>query len=127
MCIDYYYHPAVGRHLTHKQGWSSLLKQPRLLVHISRLHLRPFNPLTAQLTVLDARGRRAPEYLAWRDQFATPLLHHLRSRRFLAPVLAVPEIGHAAPAYELSTHGKTWQDVLAVTRDLRAIWAGQAG
>lgn len=127
MCINYDYHPAVGRHLTHEKGWSSLLKQPRLLVHISRLHLRPFTPLPAQPPVLDARGRRTPEYLAWRDQFATPLLHHLRSRRSLAPVLEVPEIGHAAPAYGLSTHGETWQDVLAVTRDLRVICAGQAG
>jgi hypothetical protein len=50
-----------------------------------------------------------------------------RSRRSPAPVLAVPEIGHAAPAYGLSTHGDTWQDVLAVTCDLRFIWAGQAG
>ncbi len=122
VCLDYS-HVAVVRHLVPEITWPTLLRQqPAALANTHQFHLRPFNAHHAQLPVLNARGRRTPEYLAWRDQFAAPLLHHLRNRRTAAPVLAVPEIGHAAPAYGLSTHGDTWRDTLAVARDLRALW-----
>jgi hypothetical protein len=37
-------------------------------------------------------------------------------------VLAVPELGHAAPAYGLTGFGDTWRDARAVARDLRRQW-----
>ena len=122
VCLDYS-HIALVRHLVPEVTWSTLTKQqPAALANARQFHLRPFNAHHAQLPVLNARGRRTPEYLAWRDQFAAPLLLHLRDRRTAEPVLAVAELGHAAPAYGLSTHGDTWQDTRVVARDLHALW-----
>lgn len=124
VCLDYS-HFAVVRHLPAAVTWPTLIQhQSSALTHAQQFHLRPFNAHHAQLPVLNARGRRTPEYLAWRDEFIAPLFQHLQSRRTTAPVIAVPEIGHAAPAYGLSTHGDTWQDTLVVARDLRALWSG---
>jgi hypothetical protein len=71
--------------------------------------------------VLDSRGRRTPEYREWLV-YAKALLAHLRSLPGREPVLAVPELGHAAPSYGLSCFGDTWADACAVQRDLRALW-----
>lgn len=123
VCLDYS-HVAVVRHLVPAVTWSTLTtQQPSALAHAEQFHLRPFNAHHAQLPVLNARGRRTPEYLAWRDEFIGPLFHHLQRQRATGPVIAVPELGHAAPAYGLSTHGDTWQDTLVVARDLRALWS----
>jgi hypothetical protein len=121
VCLDYS-HFAVVRHLTAEASWTTLLAQPAFLAQAAQLHLRPFNAHHAQLPILDARGRRTPEYREWRDRFAAPLLARLRADGG-GPLRAVPELGHAAPAYGLSTHGDTWRDTLTVTRDLRALWA----
>jgi len=121
VCLDYS-HFAVVRHLAAEASWTTLTGQPALVRQAAQLHLRPFNAHHAQLPILDTRGRRTPEYLEWRDRFAAPLLARLRADGG-GPLLAVPELGHAAPAYGLSTHGDTWQDTLAVTRDLRTLWA----
>jgi hypothetical protein len=123
ICLDYS-HVAVVRHLLPEATWPTLAtQQPAALANARQFHLRPFNGHHAQLPVRNARGRRTPEYLAWRDRFVAPLFRHLRNQRTPAPVLAVAELGHAAPAYGLSTHGDTWQDTLVVARDLRALWS----
>jgi hypothetical protein len=119
VCLDYS-HFAVVRHLMPDAAWTTLENQPILLAQASQLHLRPFNAHHAQLPVLNVHRQRTPEYREWRDRFAAPLLVRLCAPGS-APVLVVPELGHAAPAYGLSTHGDTWEDTLAVTRDLRAL------
>lgn len=122
ICIDYS-HFALVRHLATEATWPTLQRQPFILAHARQLHLRPSNAHHAQLPVLNTRGRRTPEYLAWRDQFAAPLLQHLRSRRRNEPLIVVPEFGHRAPTYGLSTHGDTWRDTLVLARDLRTLWS----
>jgi hypothetical protein len=123
VCLDYS-HVAVVRHLVPAVTWPTLTTQhPAALKHAKQFHLRPFNAHHAQLPVLNAQGRRTPEYLAWRDEFIAPLFRHLQGQRTSAPVIAVPELGHAAPAYGLSTDGDTWQDTLVVARDLRTLWS----
>ena len=47
---------------------------------------------------------------------------YLKTQPTTAPVLAVPELGNAAPAYGLSCFGDTWLDAQAVARDLRRQW-----
>ena len=89
--------------------------------------LRPFNGHHCQIPVLNAAGRRTPEYRDWLV-YSAALLAHLRAQDTTEPVLAVPELGHAAPAYGLSCFGDTWRDAQAVARDLRQQWnlAGRA-
>lgn len=125
VCLDFS-HVALVRHLAPERIWPALTRLPGFLSATRQLHLRPANGHHAQLPVCSAAGPPTPEYRAWRDGFARPLLHRLATLRSAAPLLAVPELGHAAPSYGLSTHGDTWREVLHVTRDLRRIWR-QAG
>lgn len=53
---------------------------------------------------------------------AGALMAHLHRTSSPAPVRAVPELGHAAPAYGLSCFGDTWRDAQALVRDLRRLW-----
>jgi hypothetical protein len=120
LCLDHS-HFAIVRHLAPGTYWERLREPEELLAAAAQFHLRPFNGHHCQIPVLDARGRRTPEYRDWLG-YAGSLLHHLRAQPTAEPVLAVPEIGHAAPSYGLSCFSDTWADVCAVERDLRALW-----
>jgi len=120
LCLDHS-HFAVVRHLAPGTFWERLREPRELLDAASQFHLRPFNGHHCQIPVLDSRGRRTPEYREWLV-YAKALLAHLRSLPGREPVLAVPELGHAAPSYGLSCFGDTWADACAVQRDLRALW-----
>jgi hypothetical protein len=71
--------------------------------------------------VLNAAGHRTPEYRDWQE-YSAALFNYLRAQTFTTPVLAVPELGNAAPAYGLSVFGDTWHDAQTVARDLRKLW-----
>jgi hypothetical protein len=119
LCLDHS-HFAVVRHLA-PPFWDRLREPPSLLRAATQLHLRPFNGHHCQIPVLTSAGRRTPEYRAWLD-YAKLLLAHMRAQSSPNPVLVVPEIGHAAPAYRLSCFPDTWRDVIALTSDLRGLW-----
>lgn len=124
LCLDHS-HFAVIRHLAPGTFWPRL-REPRQLESATQFHLRPFNGHHCQIPVLDRRSRRTAEYRQWLE-YATPLLHHLRAQPGSDPVLVVPELGHAAPAYGLSCFGDTWADARAVHRDLQRIWRQPTG
>lgn len=126
LCLDHS-HFAVVRHLAAADFWPYLREPAELLAAAEQFHLRPFNGHHCQIPVLTAAGRRTPEYRDWLV-YSAALLGHLQREGKTNPVLAVPELGHAAPAYGLSCHRDTWNDVLAVARDLRRQWrtAGRA-
>ena len=120
LCLDHS-HFAIVRHLAPGTFWERLREPQELLAAATQFHLRPFNGHHCQIPVLDSRGRRTPEYRDWLA-YAGALLQHLRAQPTDAPVLAVPELGHAAPSYGLSCFGDTWTDVRTECRDLRALW-----
>lgn len=127
LCLDHS-HFAVVRHLAPGVFWERLREPAELLAAATQFHLRPFNGHHCQIPVLNAAGRRTPEYRHW-QAYVAGLFAHLRQAGGDAPVLAVPELGHAAPAYGLSCFGDTWRDACAVAGDLRRAWAaaGPAG
>ena len=120
LCLDHS-HFAVVRHLAPGTFWERLSPPAELLASAVQFHLRPFNGHHCQVPVLAANGRRTPEYRDW-QVYSAALLAYLRKQKRATPVLAVPELGHAAPAYGLSGFGDTWQDAQAVARDLRRQW-----
>jgi len=120
LCLDHS-HFAVVRHLAPAVYWEYLSQPASLLAAATQFHLRPFNGHHCQIPVLTPTGRATPEYKDWLG-YAGPLLHYLRQQPTTDPVLAVPEIGHAAPPYGLSCFSDTWQDVLRTERDLRRLW-----
>jgi hypothetical protein len=119
-CLDHS-HFAVVRHLAPANFWEYLRQPESLLQSATQFHLRPFNGHHCQIPVLSAGGRRTPEYKDWLS-YAGSLFQYLHQQPERSPVLAVPEIGHAAPPYGLSCFPDTWRDVRAVERDLRRIW-----
>lgn len=120
LCLDHS-HFAVVRHLARDAFWERLRAPVELLDAATQFHLRPFNGHHCQIPVLDAAGKRTPEYRDW-QRYSGALLTHLRRQSSTEPILAVPELGHAAPAYGLSCFGDTWQDAQTVARDLRKQW-----
>lgn len=120
LCLDHS-HFAVVRHLAAGTFWDRLSEPAELLAAATQFHLRPFNGHHCQIPVLTATGRRTPEYRDW-QVYSTALLTYLRNQKTTTPVLAVPELGHAAPPYGLSCFGDTWLDAQAVARDLRQQW-----
>jgi hypothetical protein len=120
LCLDHS-HFAVIRHLAPGTYWEHL-SQPRLqLESATQFHLRPFNGHHCQIPVLDSRGRGTPEYRDW-QVYVRDLFAYLHRQTSTEPVIAVPELGNAAPAYGLSCFGDTWRDVLRVNRDLQRLW-----
>lgn len=120
LCLDHS-HFAVVRHLAPGTFWERLSRPRELLRAATQYHLRPFNGHHCQIPVLDGRQRRTPEYQAWLV-YAAALFAHLARENRREPVLVVPELGHAAPAYGLSCFGDTWSDLLVLHRDLRRGW-----
>jgi len=120
LCLDHS-HFAVVRHLARDAFWENLREPGELLAAATQFHLRPFNGHHCQIPVLTNSGRRTPEYRDWLV-YSASLFAHLRAQTTTEPVLAVPELGHAAPAYGLSCFGDTWADAQAVARDLRRQW-----
>ena len=120
LCLDHS-HFAVVRHLARDKFWERLSEPAELLEAATQFHLRPFNGHHCQIPVLNPKGRRTPEYADWL-QYSGALLGYLRQQKSMAPVLAVPELGHAAPSYGLSCFGDTWLDAQTVARDLRRQW-----
>ncbi len=118
-CIDHS-HFAVVRHLK-PPFWDDLRKPESLLRAATQFHMRPFNGHHCQIPVLNHAGRRTPEYRDWLA-YAEALFAYLHAQPERTPVLVVPEIGHAAPPYRLSTFPDTWKDVVAIGADLRALW-----
>ena len=112
---------AIIRHLAPGTFWDRLREPAELLSAATQFHLRPFNGHHCQIPVLDAAGRRTPEYRDWQI-YSAALFAHLRCQKTTEPVLAVPEMGNAAPAYGLSCFGDTWRDVRTLARDLRRQW-----
>lgn len=121
LCLDHS-HFAVIRHLAPAVFWERLRKPVELLKAATQFHLRPFNGHHCQIPVLDRVGRRTPEYRDW-QRYAAALFAHLRAQPTTEPVLVVPELGHAAPAYRLSCFPDTWRDVVALARDVRRLWS----
>lgn len=120
LCLDHS-HFAVIRHLAPGTFWERLREPAELLASATQFHVRPFNGHHCQIPVLNNSGRRTPEYRDWLV-YSAALLGHLRGQSTTEPVLAVPELGHAAPAYGLSCFGDTWRDARTVARDLRRQW-----
>jgi hypothetical protein len=120
LCLDHS-HFAVVRHLREDLLWERLREPAELLAASTQFHLRPCNGHHCQIPVLDARGRRTPEYRHWLE-YSRSLLTHVAAQATRDPVLVVPELGHAAPAYRLSCFGDTWRDAVTVARDLRRQW-----
>jgi len=126
LCLDHS-HFAIIRHLAPGTFWERLREPAELLAAAAQFHLRPFNGHHCQIPGLNAAGRRTPEYRDW-QVYSAALFAYLRGQKKTEPVLAVPELGNAAPAYGLSCFGDTWRDAQVVARDLRQQWriAGRA-
>lgn len=124
LCLDHS-HFAVVRHLREDQLWERLQQPQEMLAAALQVHLRPFNGHHVQLPALDARGRRTREYEHWLN-YTAALFAQLQRQNATEPLVVVPEIGNAAPAYGLSCFGDTWRDVRAVARDLRRQWRDAA-
>lgn len=120
LCLDHS-HFAVVRHHAPGTYWERLRQPVELLNAATQFHLRPFNGHHCQIPVLTPNGRRTPEYRDWLT-YLNGLFTHLHTQNNPAPVLAVPELGNAAPAYGLSCFGDTWRDAQALIRDLRRTW-----
>ncbi|MBL4575883.1 MAG: hypothetical protein JKY51_07275 [Opitutaceae bacterium] len=120
LCLDHS-HFAIVRHLAPGTYWERLRKPTELLNATTQFHLRPFNGHHCQIPVLNASGRRTPEYRDWQE-YPTALFAYLKAQSITTPVLAVPELGNAAPSYGLSVFGDTWLDAQAVARDLQKLW-----
>lgn len=120
LCLDHS-HFAVVRHLAPGSFWEQLCRPTALLSAATQFHLRPFNGHHCQIPVTTPAGRRTPEYQVWLP-YADALFTHLHRRGPTQPVLVVPELGHAAPAYRLSCFGDTWGDVQVLAGDLRRAW-----
>lgn len=118
LCFDFS-HYAVVRHLN-APYWARLSEDAEAIARARTFHLRPFNGHHAQIPVTRAGRGRAPEYRLWRE-FAQQLFRHLHTSG-ARDVIVVPELGHANPAYGLSCFPDTWTDLLALHRDLRALW-----
>jgi hypothetical protein len=123
LCLDQS-HFAVLRHLA-PPFWPELSRPREFLAAAEQIHLRPFNGHHCQIPVLTPSGRRTPEYVEWL-RYARELLRELRKGPADRPLFAVPEIGHAAPAYRLSCFPDTWRDVLALKSDLTTPQEGTA-
>lgn len=119
-CLDHS-HFAIVRHLKPETFWERLRKPAELLAGCTHFHLRPFNGHHCQIPVLNANGRRTPEYREW-QAYVRDLFSHLHNEASNHPVLVVPELGHDNPAYGLSCFGDTWRDVRALTCDLYRLW-----
>ncbi len=124
LCLDHS-HFAVVRHLAPDQLWARLREPASLLAAATQFHLRPFNGHHAQLPALTPAGARTPEYRAWL-RYAAALLAHERARPSGEPLTIVVELGHAAPAYRLSSFPDTWRDARTVAADLRRLWRATA-
>ena len=120
LCLDHS-HFAVVRHLAPDRLWERLREPEELLAAAAQFHLRPFNGHHCQIPALDPSGGRTPEYRAWLN-YTEMLFGYLSGQATGEPLLVVPELGHAAPAYGLSCFGDTWRDARAVARDLRLQW-----
>lgn len=120
LCLDHS-HFAVIRHLAPGTYWEHLREPAEFLHAATQYHLRPFNGHHCQIPVLTPTGRRTHEYRDWLE-YVKSLFTHLHHQPTTTPVLAVPELGNAAPAYGLSCFGDTWRDAQAEIRDLRRIW-----
>lgn len=120
LCLDHS-HFAVVRHLAPETFWPRLREPDELLASAEQFHLRPFSGHHCQIPVLTPSGRRTPEYREW-QVYSAALLAHLGAQKRNDPVLVVPEMGNAAPAYGLSCFGDNWHDTWALARDLRRQW-----
>lgn len=120
LCLDHS-HFAVVRHYAPGTYWERLKEPAEFLDAATQFHLRPFNGHHCQIPVLNHADRRTPEYRDWLD-YLTPLFTHLHGQERREPVIAVPELGNAAPAYGLSCFGDTWEDAKALIKDLRRTW-----
>jgi hypothetical protein len=120
LCLDHS-HFAVIRHLAPGTYWEHLSKPAELLTAATQFHLRPFNGHHCQIPVLNAAGRRTPEYRDWQE-YTAALFAYLHAQPTTSVVMAVPELGNAAPAYGLSIFGDTWRDAQTVASDLRILW-----
>ena len=120
LCLDHS-HFAVVRHLAPDRLWERLREPEELLASAGQFHLRPFNGHHCQIPALSPTGQRTPEYRSWLN-YTEMLFGYLSGQAARSPLLVVPELGHAAPAYGLSCFGDTWRDVGAVARDLRRQW-----
>ncbi|MSU65202.1 MAG: xylose isomerase [Opitutus sp.] len=120
LCLDHS-HFAVVRHLPAAELWLRLREPAALIEAATQFHLRPFNGHHCQLPALTPAGRRTPEYRDWLA-YVDGLFEYERARKTTEPLLVVPEMGHAAPAYRLSGFPDTWRDVVAVAADLRCLW-----
>ena len=120
LCLDHS-HFAVVRHYAPCTYWERLRKPVEHLNAATQFHLRPFNGHHCQIPVLKSTGRRTPEYRDWLT-YLNGLFTHLHTQKTMAPVLAVPELGNAAPSYGLSCFGDTWLDAQALIKDLRKTW-----
>ncbi len=120
LCLDHS-HFAIIRHLAPGTFWDRLREPAELLASATQFHLRPFNGHHCQIPVLNAAGRRTPEYRDW-QVYSAELFAYLRRQKTTEPVLAVPEMGNAAPAYGLSCFGDTWRDVQTLAGDLHRQW-----
>lgn len=125
LCLDHS-HFAVVRHLAPDRFWERLREPAELLASATQFHLRPFNGHHCQIPVLKPSGRPTPEYRQWLE-YAGKLFEYLGSQATRDPLLVVPELGNAAPAYGLSCFGDTWRDACAVARDLRRQWRDASG
>jgi hypothetical protein len=124
LCLDHS-HFAVIRHLAPGTYWEHLSKPHLQLESATQFHLRPFNGHHCQIPVLDSSGRNTPEYRDWLV-YVRDLFTYIQNQNSTEPVLVVPELGNAAPAYGLSCFCDTWRDVLRVNRDLKRLWSETA-
>ena len=100
--------------------YERLMERPELVLRTDVFHFRPFNGHHAQIPVIDARGRRTPEYKDWLE-FTTELLHAwLLESPSGRSMWACPEM--IPSGYGLSVDPPLFDQAIVVRKDLQRIW-----
>jgi sugar phosphate isomerase/epimerase len=98
----------------------------RLLANVMRVcdarwfHLRPFNGHHAQIPMMHADGSPTPEMADW-YAFVDRLFHLLQAT-FHEECWVCPEVGPVRGGYGLSSFPPSWEQAVALRRELIARW-----
>lgn len=112
-------HPAIVKHLDPPYA-PRLLTDPDLIRQTRWHHLRPFNGHHAQIPVLQADGRLAPEMTPW-IELVRSLFEVLKTSP-LAEVWICPELGPQRGGYALSCFPPSWPQAMALREILLREW-----
>ncbi len=112
-------HFGVIKHLS-APFYERIMERPDLVLPTDVFHFRPFNGHHAQIPVIDARGRRTPEYRDWLE-FTDGLIEAwLREAPPGREMWTCPEM--IPGGYGLSVDPPLFEQAVTIRRDVQRIW-----